>query len=99
MAVERKIDDVLMDKIENLSMLQLSDTEREKAMAEMEQILSYVEIMNQLDTENIEASVQIGEQRNRLREDEISNGDGAQDLLANAPLVCNQQIVVPKTIG
>lgn len=96
---KRRIDEHLMDKIENLAMLKLSEEEHEKAMAEMEQILSYMEVLNQLDTEAVETNIHFGDLNNRFREDEVTNGDGAQDLLSNAPARYNNQIVVPKTIG
>lgn len=96
---KHKIDEELMDKIENLSMLKLSKEEREKTKAQIEQIISYVEVLNQLDTESVEDNIQLGGLRNCYRDDEVTNGDGAQDLLANAPTKYNNQIVVPKTIG
>lgn len=96
---KRKIDEHLMNKIENLSMLKLSEAERAKAMERMEEILSYVEVLEQLNTEEVDTNVRRGDLYNCFREDEVTNGDGTQDLLMNAPARYNNQIVVPKTIG
>lgn len=98
-ADNRKIDEHLMDKIEQLSMLKLNEEERQKAMREMEQILSYVDVLNQLNTDEVEGTIHHNGLKNRVREDEITNEAGALKVLANAPASHNNQIIVPKTIG
>ena len=48
---ERKIDEATMDNVEILAKLALTPQERQKAMDEMEKILTYVEKLNELDTD------------------------------------------------
>ena len=43
---ERKIDEATMDNVEILAKLALTPQERQKAMDEMEKILTYVEKLN-----------------------------------------------------
>ena len=89
---ERKIDEATMDNVEILAKLALTPQERQKAMDEMEKILTYVEKLNELDTDQAEPLVHI------LREDQVTNGDGRKDSLANAPKAKEDQYIVPKTV-
>ena len=82
---ERKIDEATMDNVEILAKLALTPQERQKAMDEMEKILTYVEKLNELDTDQAEPLVHILPDVNVFREDEVTNGDGRKDSLANAP--------------
>lgn len=95
---ERKIDDVTMDNVEILAKLALTPEERKKAMDEMEKILTYVEKLNELDTDTVEPLVHILPDSNVFREDIVTNGDGREDALANAPRKKEGQYIVPKTV-
>lgn len=94
----KKIDESTMENLEILSKLSLSENERESAISEMEKILSYVDKLGELDTSNVEPLIQVMPVENVLREDEVSNGDGVIDTLANAMLAKENMFVVPKTV-
>lgn len=94
----RKIDDATMDNVEILAKLALSPQERQKAMDEMEKILDYVEKLNELDTDQVEPLVHILPEVNVFREDVVTNGDGQEAALVNAPRARDNQYVVPKTV-
>lgn len=93
----RRIDDATMDNVELLAKLTLEPAEREKVRREMEQILNYVEKLNELDTETTEPLVHILQETNVFREDVVTNGDGLRDAMANAPKSKDGQYMVPKT--
>lgn len=93
----RRIDDATMDNVELLAKLTLDPEEREKVRGKMEQILNYVEKLNELDTENAAPLVHILQETNVFREDEETNGDGLADAMANAPKSKDGQYMVPKT--
>ena len=95
---EKKIDDKTMDNVEILAKLALTSDERAKAMAEMEKILSYVDKLNELDTRNVEPLVHVMPHNNVFREDEVTNGDGAEATLSNSPKKKENQFMVPKTV-
>ena len=84
---ERKIDEATMDNVEILAKLALTPQERQKAMDEMEKILTYVEKLNELDTDQAEPLVHILPEVNVFR-----------DSLANAPKAKEDQYIVPKTV-
>ena len=96
---ERKIDEADMDNVEILAKLALTPQERQKAMDEMEKILTYVEKLNELDTDGIEPMSHVFPVKNVFREDVVTNGDGSAETLANARLEKDEYFKVPKTIG
>ena len=95
---ERKIDDKTMENVEILAKLNLTGEEREKARDEMEKILAYVDKLGELDTDAVKPLVHILPEVNVFRKDLITNGDGKEAALKNAPKSKNGQYQVPKTV-
>ena len=95
----KKIDNNMMNRIENLSKLSLSDEERIKAMGEMDKILEYVSKLSEVDTEGIEPLVNVLPISNVLREDDVVvNEDAVEKTIANGPMTKDNMFVVPKTV-
>ena len=61
------INDAVMDNVEILAKLSLSNEERVRAMEKMQEILDYMEKLNELDTENVEPLVNLYERGNVFR--------------------------------
>jgi len=95
MAVTKK--DV--EKIAELSMLEFSDTELEKYTTEMNKILSYVEKLNELDTENVDPLSHPIENVNVFREDIVKESTTTEEALKNAPDRTTEHFKVPKVIS
>lgn len=93
------IDDETMENVCILAKLSLSDEEKEKAKEDMQKMLDYVEKLDELDTEGVEPMSHIFGDENVFREDEVTNGDRKEAMLANAPKAKEGQYQVPKTIG
>ena len=55
--------------------------------------------MNELDTSAVEPMSHVFPVHNVFREDAVSQADGSEDTLANAPLKKDKCFKVPKTIG
>ena len=81
----------------DLSRIKLSEAETEKLKEELSGILDYMEILNQLDTENIEPLSHIFNINNVMRSDIVKESYPVKVLLANAPDNKNE-FAVPKTI-
>ena len=94
----QRIDDTVMENIEILAKLSMSEDEREEMRTELEKILDYVEKLNELDTENVEAASHIFPLENVFREDVVENGDDRENMLVNAPQKKDGAYKVPKTI-
>lgn len=94
-----KISDETIEYVGILAKLELSEKEKEEAKADMEKMLDYIDVLNELDTDGIEPMSHVFPVNNVFREDVVTNGDGSSDKLANAPLMKDQSFKVPKTIG
>lgn len=94
-----KISDETIEYVGILAKLELSEQEKEEAKTDMEKMLDYIDTLNELDTEGIEPMSHVFPISNVFREDVVTNGDGSEDTLANAPLKKDNSFKVPKTIG
>lgn len=94
-----KISDETIEYVGILAKLELSDTEKEAAKADMEKMLDYIDTLNELDTSGIEPMSHVFPVNNVFREDVVTNGDGGEETLANAPQRKEDTFEVPRTIG
>lgn len=91
------ITDETLDYVSILAKLELSDKEREQAKKDMGRMLDYIDKLNELDTSNTEPMSHIFPLQNVFREDVVTNGDGSQETLRNAPEEKDSMFAVPKT--
>ena len=83
----------------SLTKEQIKKEEKEKAKKDMQEMLDYVDKLDELDTSSVEPMSHIFGDQNVFREDEVTNGDNSEAMLANAPKAKEGQYQVPKTIG
>ncbi len=72
-----KISDETIEYVGILAKLELSEEEKEQAKKDMEKMLDYIDILNELDTEGIEPMSHVFPVNNVFREDVVTNGDNA----------------------
>ena len=92
------ISDETIEYVGILAKLELSDEEKEQAKKDMGEMLDYIDQLNELDTTGVEPMSHVFPVHNVFREDEVTNGDGREDTLANAPLMRDGGCEVPKAI-
>ena len=97
--VRNVISDETMEYVGILAKLELSPEEAEAAKKDMADMLDYIDQLNELDTAGIEPMSHVFPVNNVFREDIVTNGDGSEATLANAPLKKDGGFKVPKTIG
>lgn len=95
MAVTKK--DV--EKIAELARLKFTDKELENFTPQMNEILSYMDKLNELDTENVNPLSHPVEQTNVFHEDELKPSISTENALKNAPSKDEHHFKVPKVIG
>ena len=94
----KKIDNNMMNRIENLSKFSMTEEESVKAINEMDKILEYVSKLNEVDTDGVEPLVNVLSISNVLREDKVViNEDAVEKTIANGPTIKDNMFVVPKT--
>ena len=93
-----KIDDQIIDKISRLAYLEFGEEEKEKIRQDLEQILTFVEKLRELDTENVEPLVYLSDKTDVLREDRMIPTLSTEEALLNAPEKSGRFFKVPKMI-
>ncbi|MGI5962801.1 MAG: Asp-tRNA(Asn)/Glu-tRNA(Gln) amidotransferase subunit GatC [Lawsonibacter sp.] len=93
-----KITPELVDRIAFLSRLKLPQAEKEGVVGELEQILSYMDTLNQLDTQGVEPMSHIIALKNVFREDTVEPSQAREELLKNAPKSDGETFLVPKAV-
>ncbi len=82
-------------KVATLSRLKLTDTELDTFTHQMHDILKYVEMLEEVDTENIEPMAHAVEQQNVFRDDEPHDSLPRENALQNAPNTDGSYFLVP----
>jgi aspartyl-tRNA(Asn)/glutamyl-tRNA(Gln) amidotransferase subunit C len=93
-----KVDTALISRLEKLARLQLGDAEREKMTTDLEQILSMIDSLQQVNTEGIEPLIHLSDRTEALREDIVQHQLDREEALRNAPKSDGQYFRVPKVI-
>ncbi|HRJ06293.1 MAG TPA: Asp-tRNA(Asn)/Glu-tRNA(Gln) amidotransferase subunit GatC [Candidatus Saccharibacteria bacterium] len=85
-------------KLASLSNIQLAEDEIDPLREDIQNILSYVEQLDELDTENVEPAYQVTGLSNVYRSDTIEHSVERESLLKLAPEQVDNQIKVPKVL-
>lgn len=91
------ITDETIDYVAILAKLDLSGDEKEQAKNDMARMLDYIDKLNELDTSGAEPMSHVFPVQNVFREDTVTNGDGSENTLKNAPEEKDTMFVVPRT--
>ena len=95
MSKQNKISEQEVKKIAELSRLSLTNEELKKRTKDMNNILDYMDTLNEIDTENVEELYNVHDMNNSLREDSYESSLDKKDVLANSPNSNSDYIEVP----
>lgn len=84
--------------IARLARIAMSDEELGRLVPELNNILGWVEQLGEVDTDGIEPLATVIDQKLRLRDDVVTDGDIRGEVLANAPEAQHGFFAVPKVI-
>lgn len=84
--------------VAQLARLNLSAEETARFQAQLEQVLSYVQQLTQLNVDGIEPTAHAAPQTNVFRPDEVVPSLKPEEALQNAPLKQNNLFIVPKVV-
>ena len=85
-------------KISNLAKISITDQEVEKLESEISTIISWVDALNEVDTENVTPMSNSLTNTLRMREVLVTDGNKVSDILSNSPADDENFFVVPKVI-
>lgn len=84
--------------IAKLARIAMSEEELDRLLPELNNILGWVEQLGEVNTDGVEPLTAVIDQKLRLREDAVTDGDIRDDVLANAPERQHGFFGVPKVI-
>lgn len=93
-----QITDSLIGQVSILAKLSLTGEERAQAAKDMETMLVYVDLLNELNTDGVAPMTHLFPAETPLREDVVTGEDRREEMLANAPARKDHCFQVPKTV-
>jgi aspartyl-tRNA(Asn)/glutamyl-tRNA(Gln) amidotransferase subunit C len=84
--------------IARLARIAMSDDELERLVPELNNILGWVEQLGEVNTDGVEPLATVIDQKLRLRNDVVNDGNIRDEILANAPEAQHGFFAVPKVI-
>lgn len=92
------IDNSIVKKISKLSKLKINSDSEDKMAEELNNILNWVESLQEVNTEKIEPLLSVLNEKMPLREDKVEMDDDQENILNNAPEKKSGFFVVPKVV-
>lgn len=93
-----EVNDALVDKLANLARLTFDDAEKAAIKNDLQNMIQFVDKLNELDTTGVEPLLHLSEQVNILRADEVKGSISREKALQNAAVHDDQFFKVPKVI-
>jgi aspartyl-tRNA(Asn)/glutamyl-tRNA(Gln) amidotransferase subunit C len=87
-----------VEYVAHLARLEITDKEKDKFTAQLNDILLYIDKLNELNTKGVEPMSHAIAVTNAFREDNIMDSIGTEKSLANAPDARGEFFRVPKVI-
>ena len=92
------VDTATVKRVAKLSRIAISDERAESMQSELNTILGFVEQLQEVDVEGVEPMTSVVDMTMRRRQDEVTDGDKAEDVTANAPVSEDHFFMVPKVV-
>ena len=93
---EIQVDEKLVKDIASLARLDLTDEETQLFISQFNDILSYVSILNEVDTDNVPPAYFSSANKSVVREDEVEESVPTDEFLANAPESKDGFVLIPR---
>ena len=93
-----QVDDALIEKLAELSMLKFTEAEKEEIRGDLEKMIGFIDKLQELDTTGVEPLMHMSEEVNVLRDDVPGPMLSQEEALKNATHHDGQYFKVPKVI-
>jgi len=87
-----------VEYVAHLARLEIDDAQKDKFTSQLNDILLYIDKLNELDTKGVEPMSHAIAVTNAFREDKVHKSLGTEKTLANAPDARGEFFRVPKVI-
>ena len=92
------VDAATVKRVAHLARIALPESEVERMQGELNAILGFVEQLSKVDIEGVEPMTSVTPMRLKQREDRVTDGGIADDIVANAPMSDDHFFLVPKVV-
>ena len=92
------VDLATVKRVARLARLAVSEEEANRMVGELNGIIDFVEQLSEVDVTGIEPMTSVTPMEMRKRQDTVTDGDKADDIVANAPETDRNFFLVPKVV-
>jgi aspartyl-tRNA(Asn)/glutamyl-tRNA(Gln) amidotransferase subunit C len=85
-------------RVAHLARIAVAEDEVESLRGELNAILAFVEQLAEVDVEGVESMTSVTPMALKMREDKVTDGGIADDILANAPAREDHFFLVPRVV-
>jgi len=93
-----QVDEATVRRIARLARIKITEEEAKGLVKELSGILNWVEQLSEVDTSAVEPMTRVVPIERKKREDAVTDGGKAKDILKNAPMAEDGFFVVPKIV-
>jgi aspartyl-tRNA(Asn)/glutamyl-tRNA(Gln) amidotransferase subunit C len=92
------VDATTVRRIAHLARIAVADEEVADLQTELNAMLAFVEQLSEVDVEGVEPMTSVTPMELRQREDKVTDGGIADDIVRNAPATQDHFFLVPKVV-
>ncbi len=92
------VDITTVKRVARLARIAVSEKDAERMTGELNTILGFVEQLNEVDVRDVEPMTSVTPMAMKKREDIVTDGNKAADIVANAPATEENFFLVPKVV-
>jgi aspartyl-tRNA(Asn)/glutamyl-tRNA(Gln) amidotransferase subunit C len=92
------VDQNTVRRIARLARLKVSEEDVPRLEGELNAILKWIELLNEVDVSNVEPLTSVVAMRMKMRDDVVTDGGIPQQITANAPAADDGFFTVPKVV-
>ncbi|TPI39100.1 Asp-tRNA(Asn)/Glu-tRNA(Gln) amidotransferase subunit GatC [Mesorhizobium sp. B3-1-9] len=85
-------------RVAHLARIAVSEQDAERMTGELNAILGFVEQLNEVDVSGVEPMTSVTPMEMKKRQDAVTDGNKAADIVANAPATEENFFLVPKVV-
>ena len=93
-----EVDEATVRRIARLARIKITDAEAKTLGRELSGIFEWIRQLDEVDTRAVEPMTRVVAMTLKKRADQITEGDIADDIVANAPAAVDHFFVVPKVV-
>jgi len=92
------VDRATVKRVAHLARIRVTDDDAEAFRGELNAILGFVEQLNEVDVAGVEPMTSVLPMEMKQRQDRVTDGGKAADIVANAPATEDNFFLVPKVV-